>query len=1809
MRKYDSISLAILLKRWLHIMIVGIVSLPIIIHSEEYPIIFLHGVTGSAYSWDSEEYSTAMKKILKEGYHGYKAGEPLNCNENSSLSYVGDKKRIYNFLYYHPKSEDPKMWDRNAPGAIGSNGNLVPTDDWPEWQKEAYENNLNNGSWAQNLADFIDKVLTATGASKVSIVAHSMGGLVARSAIRYYGCANKVHKLLMIGTPNHSVETNFAAYVAIDLVSVWPLWLHRGEGIEMGIDRQLEEVGISTIPPFIHIVYGEEYNIIFRDVNTGETGTWIELLNKGDWAGSVEYSTISGNYNPYSFGLGYDDGVVDVSWVQLVGATFNPTIYAGHSNMESNIVRSSATGELSLLDATYTTEFIKNWIIDNNTSHNGAYRAEAPGAYPNPWAVRCLRIAPGINNYQNALTTQIVTYEVINAAPHFKESKAFPIYQYTNQTPGNPVYSNNSGNYSGGNKYRMDFYNYDMEGLISSVESFEMVPITHSPSSVFITSPSSGEVFAPGDNCTIRWESNDVAVSQKLYYSVNSGSWQLIATLNGTTRSYNWKIPSYLSGDCKLKIEFYLDVNTPISGIRSFYIIRRPKLYGETINTGGPGSRIYRVHLWWTFDPQPYAEVQGYQILAIGSDGSYFSSDIISPDITSYEIPHNYIEGTDISCWVVAYYVKYVGSGSIESNGYNAKVGDGTIFSCDFEKATIFSRPGGYAYENTFILNETYFDKSVREYESYIVEGKDPKTGVSPHSGDRMYKVKGYDQNGDSPYDGITFKLFDYHIPITNPTYLSFWMCIKKLPTGADGGNITLQGEIKDTRTGHTPEIYQWRRYGRIIDQHSRTTAPTYFVPPEFVDGKWHQYVYSLTPAAGETLISITVNYEGKPKDARGEFIAYIDDIQITHKFPIENCWYGEIFGNGGPNNENSDENFELRFDSTYYEIPYPERPQGPYTKIRVLPQNSEDCGGNVWVEPYPSIRYNIEPDIPIEPSTHVSWAEWDRRKALSLWFLIEEQNGTERWLVYSSNAGPDWWEKPGWVNMGTEECYDEWRTFTRQIWSDYEEEYGHEPKNAHIKEARLAHFWNSSWQSRDDDWRDWGGVVCPTGPPWGPGNEPTWFPIIVEIKNKITWVDWGIFCDPNDAEAWREEMEKNYKVFCFISDVLCDMGTPAVECWAYTDEKIISSTASVEFNIIDPPNSIEGASIFLSRNGGKSFPETLGVRVPMDDSVKVETLMVDGNKRIRVTAYKKFIDSIPYIPSKECKAMLVVYDKQGNSSATISEGWEIPIVSYTPKATAYNIRPIILDNKEIHLVYATLLNNKNRIFYLYTQNTKPWLDLKGVCTGKALSMDKDVAAGVDNSSSVIFYLLREADEWSEPIPLEYADENIGEHFSLPSVALRNDTVHIAYISVIPQSQAPPLHRLIYLKFYRDIPPDSVIEEVVNIWAGDGDYTCAPSLILDYKSRPLIGFRGGYAYKIDGGWEIEGLPDPSFPPSLASYGGNVYMLYSLGNTLIRRYGYSGDYWLGEDTVATLSNLQAFEISNGHAIIWQDGDDILLRFYDPISNSYSPLYNIGKGAFPHTLVYNDSINKAFSVFTQPDSEYYKVAYRFTEDPYNLAYYYIELGKEEPSPFTVYREGFADGMDIGDSLVYYVPKLDSSRVYRVLMELYSPSSETVMVCIDGDTSLVEISGQTEVERIIPQSLNDLWIEIRGDGIGCRRIIVYPEATTGYMVAMGGPQETRISPPKIFKLYQAYPNPTTRSTVIRFQIPVKTSVSLKVYDVTGRLVRTLTRAQSLEPGVYTVEWDGRSDRGLRVPSGVYFYRLVTEGYRATRKLVWVR
>jgi hypothetical protein len=78
-----------------------------------------------------------------------------------------------------------------------------------------------------------------------------------------------------------------------------------------------------------------------------------------------------------------------------------------------------------------------------------------------------------------------------------------------------------------------------------------------------------------------------------------------------------------------------------------------------------------------------------------------------------------------------------------------------------------------------------------------------------------------------------------------------------------------------------------------------------------------------------------------------------------------------------------------------------------------------------------------------------------------------------------------------------------------------------------------------------------------------------------------------------------------------------------------------------------------------------------------------------------------------------------------------------------------------------------------------------------------------------------------------------------------------------------------------------------------------------------------------------------------------------------------------------------------------------------------------------------------------------------------------------------------------------------------------------------------------------------------------------------------------------PTVFDVFPNYPNPFNGGTTIKYALPFDARVVLRIYNILGQEVRLLADGQELE-GYRTLQWDGRSDQGMMVGSGVYFYRL---------------
>jgi hypothetical protein len=93
-----------------------------------------------------------------------------------------------------------------------------------------------------------------------------------------------------------------------------------------------------------------------------------------------------------------------------------------------------------------------------------------------------------------------------------------------------------------------------------------------------------------------------------------------------------------------------------------------------------------------------------------------------------------------------------------------------------------------------------------------------------------------------------------------------------------------------------------------------------------------------------------------------------------------------------------------------------------------------------------------------------------------------------------------------------------------------------------------------------------------------------------------------------------------------------------------------------------------------------------------------------------------------------------------------------------------------------------------------------------------------------------------------------------------------------------------------------------------------------------------------------------------------------------------------------------------------------------------------------------------------------------------------------------------------------------------------------------------------------------------------------------------------------PQAFALHQNYPNPFNPVTTINYDLPEQAHVSIMIYDIMGREIRHLVNGIQ-EPGFKTTIWDASNNLGEPVSAGMYLYRIQTDRFSKTMKMVLLK
>ena len=168
-------------------------------------------------------------------------------------------------------------------------------------------------------------------------------------------------------------------------------------------------------------------------------------------------------------------------------------------------------------------------------------------------------------------------------------------------------------------------------------------------------------------------------------------------------------------------------------------------------------------------------------------------------------------------------------------------------------------------------------------------------------------------------------------------------------------------------------------------------------------------------------------------------------------------------------------------------------------------------------------------------------------------------------------------------------------------------------------------------------------------------------------------------------------------------------------------------------------------------------------------------------------------------------------------------------------------------------------------------------------------------------------------------------------------------------------------------------------------------------------------------------------------------------------------------------------------------------------------------------------------------------------------------------------------------------------------------YRISPDTAWVSVVMDITATPNEYKAEIPEVSEATRIDYYLEAK-DIVGNVGRDPY-NAPDGFYTFQGlGVEEDRARIPTQFALMQNAPNPCYHQTTISYQVPHDCHVQLKVYNLTGQVVRTLVDNQ-VRPDYYKVVWNGYDDRGSKLAGGIYFYKITAGEFTSLKKLILLR
>jgi hypothetical protein len=254
------------------------------------------------------------------------------------------------------------------------------------------------------------------------------------------------------------------------------------------------------------------------------------------------------------------------------------------------------------------------------------------------------------------------------------------------------------------------------------------------------------------------------------------------------------------------------------------------------------------------------------------------------------------------------------------------------------------------------------------------------------------------------------------------------------------------------------------------------------------------------------------------------------------------------------------------------------------------------------------------------------------------------------------------------------------------------------------------------------------------------------------------------------------------------------------------------------------------------------------------------------------------------------------------------------------------------------------------------------------------------------------------------------------------------------------------------------------------------------------------------------------------------------------------------------------------------------------------NYNSGIFNMNLNPVPYLCIYETNVNGKLNTFG-------------TQIKWNgLSSVHHNILTSSVSDMWSYRgSGFIIGDNTVDGSYAFLNKIGSATFIRTMMNY---SWDSVNVVVSNDTNYKSKITLSSANAVPNSACWRMWYAYE------KNISPSDRGIFGIIFTSCAMNIRKLSESAAeYSLSQNYPNPFNPITKIRFDIPEKRVkqasllVLLKVYDITGREVQTLVN-ETLQPGTYETSFDGS-----KFASGIYFYKLITDGFTETKKMLMIK